>query len=346
MESSFPQFGLLPAEIRCKIWRFAIPRRIVPVRLKLDLDTWNAATEADSILSHYRVTYDGQAPLLPSVGLVNHEAHYEIINNYKPLQLDRNSVRQALGLQTTESTAFSTICDSSRISSFNPDRDVLEWMAPHRWAIPSLDKLRPLLLGACLPVRHVSFQFQTLSILLFNNLKILACAVLDQDQPLETLTLTMEYPTERVHRYRLARRPSNPEVLKGDLGDVQRILLRYSACFLPWYKTTRGDEQTSVRDPHNYVHRTLANDFRSSLMLSAQEARLDAQFSIYEVLYPDDLEDKKYMEKRWSELRWALNNDIQMDIQLWLARFSLLHRMDSKPVPCHGFCLSDYGLPA
>ncbi|KAI0836566.1 hypothetical protein F5Y06DRAFT_272814 [Hypoxylon sp. FL0890] len=229
MEPSFPQFHLLPAELRSKVWRFAIPCRIIPVKLKMDLDTWNAATEEDSLLTHYRVVYDGQVPQLPSVGLVNREAHHEIMRHYKPIRLDRDAVKRALGYEEVDDMAINTIktmCNSSRISLFDPERDVLEWRAPQHWIIPNYETLRPLFVAACLSVRHVSIHFQAS---LQSHLDIIASAVFDQDQPLETLTITMGDTHERGSRYRLARCPSESEALRPDFVDIQRILSQYSA---------------------------------------------------------------------------------------------------------------------
>ncbi|KAI0106582.1 hypothetical protein F4776DRAFT_657687 [Hypoxylon sp. NC0597] len=289
MESSFHQFCLLPAEIRCKIWRFAIPCRIIPARLKLDLDTWNAATETDLLMTHYRVIYDGQRPLLPSAGLVNHEAHHEMIKRYKPLRLSRDAVKHALGYQKVDDTAFNTICDSSRISSFNPECDVLEWMAPQRWIVPDFEKRCPLFIAACLSVRHVSFHFQEKTP---TRLDIIALAVLDPDQPLETLTITMRRTAERVFRSRLARRPSKPEALQGGFEDIHRILLQHAAYFPSW------DEALFKRLTSAHIDGAL-------YMPRPQASRLGTQFSIYEILYQDDFEDKKYLARRWTSLRWG-----------------------------------------
>ncbi|OTA77307.1 hypothetical protein M434DRAFT_402364 [Hypoxylon sp. CO27-5] len=287
MESSFPQFRLLPAEIRCKVWRFAIPSRTIPARLKLDLDTWNAATETDLLLTHYRVIYDRQVPLLPSAGLVNHEAHHEIMKRYKPLRLSRDAVKHALGYQEVDDTAFNTMCNSSRISSFNPECDVLEWMAPQHWTVFDFEKLCPLFVAACLSVRHVSFHFQDY---LQARLEVIALAVLDPDQPLETLTITLGPSVERVSRYRLARCPYKSEAPHGDYKDIPRILSQYAAYFPSWDKV--------------FVKRsTPAHIDWPSYMPRPEASRLDTRFSIYEVICQDDLEDKKYLARRWSELK-------------------------------------------
>ncbi|KAI1140037.1 hypothetical protein F5Y05DRAFT_376945 [Hypoxylon sp. FL0543] len=224
MEPLFPQFRHLPAELRCAIWRFAVPRRNVPVKLKMDLDTWNAATEWDSLLIHYRVVHDGQAPPLPSVGLVNHEAHDEIMKHYKPLQLRRNAVKRALRNHEVDDTAFDTIRGSSRISLFHLECDVLEWRAPQHW-LTNYQVLYPLFVAACLSVRHVSIYFQDR---LHPQIMTIALAVLDEDQPLQTLTTIMGRPPERVFHYRVARRPSQPEAFQTDIDDVRRILSQYS----------------------------------------------------------------------------------------------------------------------
>lgn len=300
MESqfSFPQFSQLPAELRCKIWRFAIPRRTIPARLKLDLDAWNAATEADW-MQYYRVELDGPVPSLPPLPLVNHEARYEITRSYsKPLEISRAAVRRSLGTRSVDDTTFEDMCGSSRISRFNPECDVLEWKDPRRW-LPSAPLQRqphPLFLAACLSVRHVSLEYEAS---MHKQLEALTAAVLDQDQPLETLTVALVLPSEeQKHQFRLARRPSSLRLLDKDEKDVRAILSRHSTCFIPWCKNL-GDGG-APKDSPPPVDRTATEDLPPhALTPAATETRQNPEFLIYKVSSPDNMECNDFLSWFW-----------------------------------------------
>ena len=68
--TTFPQFNLLPTELRLKIWMNAIPRRTIAVQFKEDLDAWNWATEPNWWLCD-DIKPSRPRPQLPSVAYVN-----------------------------------------------------------------------------------------------------------------------------------------------------------------------------------------------------------------------------------------------------------------------------------
>ncbi|XXH04058.1 Bifunctional purine biosynthesis protein PurH [Hypoxylon texense] len=302
-QSSFPQFSQLPAELRCKIWRFAIPRRTIPARLKLDLDAWNAATEADW-MQHYRVVFDGPVPSLPPLPLVNHEARYEITRSYsKPLEISRAAVAQSLGTRSgvvVDDATFEDLCAASRIVRFNPECDVLEWKNPKRWmpGVPSPQQLlqpHPLFLAACLSVRHVSLEYEGS---MHKQLEALAAAVFDRDQPLETLTVALVLPSEeQKHQFRLARRPSSLRLLDKDEKDVRAILSQHSTCFIPWCKDLADGGAAALRKDCPPVDQIAATKDLPPPV--APETRQNPEFLIYKVSSPDNMECNDFVSWFW-----------------------------------------------
>ncbi|KAI1400574.1 hypothetical protein F4819DRAFT_461154 [Hypoxylon fuscum] len=296
MEPSFPQFGLLPAEIRCKIWRFAIQPRVVLARLKMDMDSWNAATEEDWMQIHLRLTCDGKEPALPLLVLVNHEARHEIMSLYgQPFRISKDAVKRSSPVDLDDATV-DTMCNSSRMSQFYPESDVLTWVQAIRWSGNDPMTPCPLFLAACLSVRHVDIHADKS---MYTQLDVLALAVLDQDQPLETLTITKPIVLGQVpNQYRLARRPAAPRLLeKGLLQEesLEERAVKYtdlwdavsrhsSACFLPWYKA--GPD--SVQSPHPFVNKVLTQNIWTGQRPLTPETCLDPRFAIYVVLFPPD----------------------------------------------------------
>ncbi|KAI1778500.1 hypothetical protein F4818DRAFT_406257 [Hypoxylon cercidicola] len=298
LEYSFPQFSRLPAELRCKIWRFAIPRRTIPARLKLDLDAWNAATEADW-MQHYRVEFDGPVPPLPPLPLVNHEARYEITRSYsKPLEISGDAVKRSLGDRSVDDATFEDMCGSSRISRFNPECDVLEWKDPKRWLPHIPQQPHPLFLAACLSVRHVSLQYEAS---MHKQLEALTLAVLDSDQPLETLTVTLVLPSEeQAHQFRLARRPSSLRLLGKEEKDIRAILSQHSTCFIPWCKELKDDAQRdSARGPQSPINQTAVKDEPHALNPATPEKRQSSEFLIYKVSNPGNMECNDFINWFW-----------------------------------------------
>ncbi|KAI1081539.1 hypothetical protein F5B20DRAFT_569893 [Whalleya microplaca] len=280
MECPFPQFGLLPAELRCKVWCFAVPRRTIPVRLKLDLDAWNGAHEMEWEQIHYRLVSDGKPVPLPPVTMVNHEARHEAMKSYKKsLQINRDSMRRALGLHAVDDVAFGTLCNSSRIPWFNPKCDVLEWSEPFRWSSGHASLPSPLFLGACLSVKHISLEPE---VSMNSQLETLAIAVLDAAQPLEILNITLKESQSCWRQFRLARRPASIRFSQRE-EDVQAVLARHSTCFLPWYSTSPAETWP-----------------RQAPL--GPETQLDTRFSIYQVLRPHELADQKYIALRLEAL--------------------------------------------
>ncbi|KAI0095395.1 hypothetical protein F4814DRAFT_187481 [Daldinia grandis] len=291
MDSSFLQFRLLPAELRYKIWRLAIPYRFVPARLKLDLDAWNAATESDWVQVHYRIIHDERMSPLPRLALVNHEARQEIIKSYKPLKISRDTVRRSLGTQSIDEMALGIMCGSSRITQFNVESDVLEWAEPRRWSTGTRELPYPIFLAACLSVRHVSIEYD---LSMHTQLETLALAVLDQDQQLETLTigLNVELRSGKLDsQFRLARSPPGLSLFFLDKfvewKDVDDILSQYPTCLL--YRTSPDDP---IQGLHPLINETLTKGYSPAQMPLAPRTRLDTRFSIYEVLRPGKLKDE------------------------------------------------------
>lgn len=359
MVSSFPQFRLLPAELRYKIWRLAIPHRFVPARLKLDLDAWNAATESDWVQVHYRIIYDERMPPLPRLALVNHEARQEIIKSYKPLQISRDTVRRSLGTQSVDEMALGIMCSSSRITQFNVESDVLEWAEPRRWSTGTRELPYPIFLAACLSVRHVSIEYD---LSMHTQLETLALAVLDQDQQLETLTigLNVELRSGKLDsQFRLARSPPGLSLFFLDKfvewKDIDDILSQYSTCLL--YRTSPDD---SIQGLHPLINETITKGYSPAQMPLARRTRLDTRFSIYEVLRPGKLKDegsslsldwayqqgsKVFISDRFDNRHFWYYEGIQVDILLWLQRLRDVNDGHNLMIPCHGFCVPDYGLP-
>ncbi|KAI8965232.1 hypothetical protein F5Y11DRAFT_313378 [Daldinia sp. FL1419] len=361
MVSSFPQFPLLPAELRYKIWRFAIPHRNVPVRLKLDLDAWNAATESDWVQVHYRIIPDAEnrIPPLPRLARVNREAWHEVIKSYKPLRVSKDTIRRSLGTQSVDETALDIMCSNSTIAQFNVDRDVLEWAEPRRWSTGTRELPYPIFLAACLSVRHVSMEY---NLSMHTQLETLALAVLDQDQPLETLTISVnvEFRTGKIDsRFRLAKSPPEPSIFFlekfVEWKDVDDILSQYPTCLL--YRTSPDD---SVQGLHPLVNETLTKGYSPAQMPLAPKTRLGTRFSVYEVLRPGNPKDeelslsldwayqqgsKVFISDRFGNRHFWYYEGIQVDILLWLQRVRDVNDGHNLMIPCHGFCVPDYGLP-
>ncbi|KAI0473191.1 hypothetical protein GGR56DRAFT_603732 [Xylariaceae sp. FL0804] len=226
MDPGFPRFSELPAELRCHIWRLAIPCRFVSVRLRLDLDGWNSSTESDWS-THYRVELDGPdyrthpPPGPPSLAGVNHEARAEVLSHYGPSLPPSTLKRTDRGWPVGE---------GAEIPWFNAQSDVLSWARVNRWP-PNSD----LFARTCLSVQHVEVENSHTNTGLAHQLFRLAAAVLDPAQPLQTLTVLQQLYTPGswgrfACRYRVVRRPPSPRVLrKGEpLADV---LARHDAGF-------------------------------------------------------------------------------------------------------------------
>lgn len=170
--ATFPQFAQLPAELRRKIWRRALPRRVVHLRLKMDMNAWNWATEGDW-WTHYRVAADPFPVASPARALyhgdgngngdnddddagpallrVNVEARAEALHVYRRrLALDPATLQRcletatALGKDGPEGPARQTwtqqapdllkhMCAPAGMPRFDARRDVLVWAGIRRW---------------------------------------------------------------------------------------------------------------------------------------------------------------------------------------------------------------------
>ncbi|KAH9907068.1 hypothetical protein F4778DRAFT_612393 [Xylariomycetidae sp. FL2044] len=422
MEStSFPQFSLLPSELRCKIWRLALSRRIIPVRLRIDLDTWNSSTEADW-WTNYRVFEDATPLPVPPGLLVNHEARHEIAPFYRePLTIDRAVLEAILKWPAFSSLSSAAavgesglrgMCDGRRIPRFNRDFDVLEWAGTRRWASPAgraMQRGQPLFLAACLSVRHVSLEINDS---MHYQLETLAFAVLDRDQPLQTLTIRDDSPHQcrmddrLVGEFRLARRPAAareiPKVTEG--AQVRSALQTYPACSFPWAAVAAppGGADDDDDDTDDYLFQ-FPDDMINARVLPLQHqpslepmTRLDSRYAIYQVLGPEHLSSNRSSSSRDSsssssgsssgyveslcealaappEIYALLEHTVyrerdtyyaklakygtfgrylQADVAVWLLRMKVRARVgravdeaESFFIPCHGFCVADYGLP-
>ncbi|KAI0383413.1 hypothetical protein F5Y04DRAFT_251257 [Hypomontagnella monticulosa] len=375
MESSFPQFRHLPSELRCKIWRLAIPGRTVFVRLKLDLDAWNAATETDWMQTHYRLVPDGQLPPLPAVALVNREAWHEVMTAYAPFrisedvrrrthasfstcmmgELDRGAVRPS-----ADDAALDLMYDGARVPHFNMDTDALEWSSPGRWATKSFREPCLLFLAACLSVRYVSIEYdQSMCV----QLEDLVLAFLDPDQPLETLTIggiESRYADRfltKIPRFRLARTPPGPKYFlksKEDLDDLDTILARHEACFLPWEGALRND----VRDSTTYPAQ-IQTQMQGKTSPHGPNTHLWPWLAIFQISGPDEPEGyppggfvwPPNGEKEFDDLKVdkQFRDGDPVDVIFWLRVLLTNHTSLSPPLfslPSHGFCRPGYGLPA
>ncbi|KAI8630049.1 hypothetical protein F5Y19DRAFT_484466 [Xylariaceae sp. FL1651] len=348
MEFTFPQFGLLPTELRCQIWRHSLPCRIIPARLRLNLDTWNSATEDDWWL-HYNVVLDGKEPPLPPAALVNREARFEIEKCYKmPLQIDKERVTKAQRTLPLDEIALDRSCERSHIPKFHPQYDVLEWTKIERWGTEPA--LLDLFFWACLSVEHVSIEYTPC---LSWQLEELAFAVLDQAQSPRTLTFKLRQSTGSYRQFRLAKCSSKLRRLEVDeaLGNA---VMHNSACLLPWCRIGSVDGGGSVDPPHPIINELLAQQGRPPLPAAS---RLDSRFAIFEILYPSDLRDEQSCKSRLQALAsppvidWSsrtgfgarssfFNEHNQVDVALWVREV----KRNESVVPYHGFCLPLYGL--
>ncbi|KAI0179402.1 hypothetical protein GGR52DRAFT_304791 [Hypoxylon sp. FL1284] len=289
-EPSFPQFRRLPAELRCKIWRLAVPRRTVSVRAEAETVAVDGAPPG-VVHWQYRVVCDGPAPPLPRLGLVSHEAYYETVRCYsKPLAIDRGAAVRALEshppADNDDESATPEELARARLemAPFSASRDVLEWREPPRRQQGPL--LRPVFVAACLSVRHASVAYDSS---MHGELLALAAAVLDARQPLETLTVTLALPRyDYCHRFRLAKRPASVRMLGEGDTDVKPILSRHRTCFIPWLGEPMpmpppAKTETEMEEPKE----------------AEAETQRDSDFFIYEVSSPDGTECNNFVNWFW-----------------------------------------------
>lgn len=363
----FPQFALLPAELRLRIWRYAAPRRTIPVRLKQDLDAWNWASNLDWWM-HYNVVPDGQSPSpVPAVLLVNTEARAEVVKQYQhPLRIDRDHVRRTTRVpdeyesvhdgdeQTSKS--FDKMCDASSVRPFHPYCDVLEWAETWRWHRDAMTNTTPLFLGACLSVRHVSIEY---ALWMCGPLLRLAKAVVSEKHPtqLSTITVTINQPRERRQtQYRLAKRPPSAVPLVGGCPgtsldnnglDLIEEAIENLGAFLPESEPGQGNVNSWQCQRAFAVFQVMKRaEFRSCGLAEASLKKLciDSK-QLFETAYEIHSDstsghDDKIPRRLLSDLaEWCGKLNQQA-----VDPFSRTLAVDFT-IPSHGLCTPEYGLP-
>ncbi|KAJ1326203.1 2EXR family [Microdochium nivale] len=316
---SFPQFALLPAELRLRIWRFAAPRRTVPVRLKQDLDAWNWASNLDWWM-HYNVVSDNNNPhkqqhdaaapdynKIPAVLLVNTEARGELIKQYRePLRINRELVKWLslrpwegplatvglaanLGLgqpQQPASESFDRMCDAPSVKPFHPEFDVLEWAETWRWHRDATTNTTPLFLGACLSVRHVSLEY---AVWMSQPLGTLARMITEKrsDISLQTITVTVNQPRKRRQsQFRLARKPR-----AGKLT--------------PSASPAKDSWEQQIQNVKSAVEENGAALFQSTLADEYSYQTFDpSEFAVFQVIRSAELTDDAAAYDRLRQLAW------------------------------------------
>lgn len=255
--SSFHLFSQLPVELRLKIYHLALTPRTVPVRLRLDLGAWNWSTEKDWWTT-YAVVPDKEFPSSPMPLVLDacYEARRELSGLYGGLEIERNILESLLEpgsgkLDSSSDNDDETEADKGDKSSstkkllesllsgsqgrrrprFNPDRDILAWRDPRRWACCGDAQLRtlvhPLFLAASLSVRRVSVEYVPC---MADLLEVLAFGVLDGGggARLDALDVRVQNPSDcRVLRFRLCRVPETTRFLspeEGERGVVGRVM--------------------------------------------------------------------------------------------------------------------------
>lgn len=379
LPTTFPQFNLLPTELRLKIWRDAIPRRTIAVRFKEDLDAWNWATEPNWWLcDDLKLDRVRPRPRLPSVAYVNREARAEVLKWYdRSPKVDREAARWLVPEQVDREGGDPTLIRKPEIQRLNLDRDVIEWPDPYQRRRPrNYDGDYALFLGACLGLRHVSIEYVGRGHFLFEKM---AAAVLDTTQSLQTLTVTV-VDRKRKHQYqvRLARRPRNPVALVQNVKKVGAALRRHSAAFLPWFKPPEGGDidGQNWQNPHPLLKRTLKSMRTPGVSNMPDDTQLGYEFAFFLVLRQSDLDDTQLVKSLSTEMRpppeqrlgtgaqatsWRFGENIQVDIILWPMMVDDIPSILGSPsriwfgrpgapnedmlIPFHGFCSSGYGLP-
>lgn len=358
MDLTFPQFALLPAELRCKIWRQALPRRTVAFRLKMDMDAWNWSSEDDWWM-HFYVAADYPTSTIPAVCFTNHEAYGELSKLYQPFKLQIESLRWAFYERFAEESTLIRMCEQARTPRFNADLDIMEWTRIHRWSQTSVEKYSPLFLATIATVRHASFERDPSTL---PPLRILEAMVLNPKCLLETITITLK--GEKKLRFRLAPVPDSDHRLReGD--NIHQVLKTHGASLLPWFRPA-ATAATIEQILNGYWFDNQAEDLRQrgEKDIEQDQPGPGPHCALFRVLYPDELveatDPDEYREtmaslkvtggvaNQWiiSALTWhrfshlARDSDTDFEVQNGLAMSS---RGDGKLY--HGFCSPEYGLP-
>ncbi|KAK8128478.1 hypothetical protein PG984_009586 [Apiospora sp. TS-2023a] len=267
MSSEFHQFVLLPPEIRCKIWRYTLPHRVVDVRLKPNIDVRNWVPPGDWWL-HYVLdhdndddTYNNQSTsTMPSVLLTCYESYRELARHYHPIPLDQPLLKRSLGgddaVWERDSTTPAEDYSSAHLPRFYCGNDTLRWRGTSRWGLSARSPANPLFLAASLAgPRRVEVEYAPA---VATQLEVLALAVLDTAKPLERLDVVATNPSDgRRVRFRLCATPSYPrgegegEVIErlSTARSVSDIVAGGGTAFFPWFDRRYPGSVSGTEDP-------------------------------------------------------------------------------------------------
>lgn len=360
MEAAFPKFSCLPPELRCKIWRHALPQRTIYFRLKMDMNAWKWAPETDW-WAHYLLIgdYNSITPdPRPALLLVNHEARAESLKSYRRLMVDKTILKRCLADDSVDDNRLERMRNLTMTPKFSLDTDILEWAHVKRWSRNSHASCAALFLAASMSVQHITVEYDYH---LHDSLVALAFAVLDVKSPLRSLTVKLAAMCSAEYScFRIAQLPDHvTTVRRGD--DVEDALHHYQACMLPGF---RHCVQNTERLQTSTLDQSAHDSFTGPLSAGA---KLDTRFAIFRVVCDEELSRARYrpgqdtlipteeVTRRWM---WADDNehdafnttDLQGDTALFMHRLSLYEDADygTEPnefVPFHGICVSQYSLP-
>lgn len=369
MEASFPQFSLLPAELRCKVWRYALPQRTVFFRLKMDMDAWNWASESDW-WAHYVLTGDHKSATatttttqqLPSLLLVNHEARFESAKTYKQLAIDKAVLKRCLSNEPVVDSSLERMRNLKKTPRLNVDNDILEWAHVKRWSRNNPARCSALFLAASMSVQHVVVEYDHY---LHTSLLSLALSVMDVESPLKSLTLKVfDASVQKQVTYRIAAVPDRVPVIR-DQEQLSGILRRRHAGMLTCYRWP--SDATENLKPTTLDRSTLT----SFAQFFEPGTKLDTNFAIFRVASDDDDDNDQddscegllpspevVRSWRWVDMvdeqdRTSFNLSLQNDVALFMHRISLFEQRDDDAtrrhridiVPFHGICSPQHGLP-
>ncbi|KAH8193785.1 hypothetical protein TruAng_012051 [Truncatella angustata] len=358
MEATFPHFSSLPAELRCKVWKFALPQRTVNFRLKMDMDAWNWASESDW-WAHYVLTgdYHSAAATQPALLLVNHEARFESRKAYKQLAIDKAVLQRCLADDAVVDGRLERMRNLNKTPRLNLDHDILEWAHVKRWSRNNPVKCGALFLAASMSVQHVVVEYDHY---LHTSLVSLAFSVLDVESPLRSLTIKVaDAVAHKQYTYRVTCVPDQaPMLRRGDDGDT--FVKRRQACMLPCYR--RPIHTTEKLQPTTLDRSTLS----SFAQPFERDTRLHTNFAIFRVAPGDEASGARtpvpspevMRSWRWVEMveehdRVPFGASLQGDVALFMHRISLFEQWSYNDgrqpridiVPFHGVCVPQYGLP-
>jgi hypothetical protein len=365
MDATFPKFNHLPPELRCKIWRHALPQRTIYFRLKMNMDAWRWAPETDW-WAHYLLIGDYNSTATPrprpALLLVNHEARAESLKAYRRLQVDKDVLKKCLADDSVDDRRLERMRNLTRTPKFSLDTDILEWAHVKRWSRNNPASCAALFLAASMSVQHITVEYDYH---LHNSLVALAFAVLDVKSPLRSLTIKVPATcSAEYYCFRIVQLPEHMTIL-GRADNVIDMLHHHQACMLPGFRQyIRDTERLQTRT----VDQATSDSFTGPLSAGA---KLDSQFAIYRVLSQYDLDwaearpnetsfvPAEEVTQRWNlplvpdeEKRNPFNTtNLQGDVALFLHRLALHEDMGygvepNEFVPFHGLCLPQYGLPA